>query len=60
MLVVTLRSRPLGTMIPHQTQPIEADEDMQPYVEMLLEEMAGPPPAPPQQQQQQYGQYGQH
>ncbi|KAG6055020.1 hypothetical protein E4U32_006562 [Claviceps aff. humidiphila group G2b] len=25
------------------------DEDMQPYVEMLLEEMAGPPPAPPQQ-----------
>ncbi|KAG6077098.1 hypothetical protein E4U15_004832 [Claviceps sp. LM218 group G6] len=31
------------------------DEDMQPYVEMLLEEMAGPPPAPPQQQQQQYG-----
>ncbi|KAG6068885.1 hypothetical protein E4U32_007264 [Claviceps aff. humidiphila group G2b] len=35
------------------------DEDMQPYVEMLLEEMAGPPPAPPQQQQQQYGQYGQ-
>ncbi|KAG5994780.1 hypothetical protein E4U52_000776 [Claviceps spartinae] len=23
------------------------DEDMQPYVEMLLEEMAGPPPAPP-------------
>ncbi|KAG5960832.1 hypothetical protein E4U57_008031 [Claviceps arundinis] len=36
------------------------DEDMQPYVEMLLEEMAGPPPAPPQQQQQQYGQYGQH
>ncbi|KAG6032924.1 hypothetical protein E4U19_007058 [Claviceps sp. Clav32 group G5] len=28
------------------------DEDMQPYVEMLLEEMAGPPPAPPQQQQQ--------
>ncbi|KAG6069818.1 hypothetical protein E4U16_007353 [Claviceps sp. LM84 group G4] len=35
------------------------DEDMQPYVEMLLEEMAGPPPAPPQQQQQQYDQYGQ-
>ncbi|KAG6064987.1 hypothetical protein E4U32_007863 [Claviceps aff. humidiphila group G2b] len=35
------------------------DEDMQPYVEMLLEEMTGPPPAPPQQQQQQYGQYGQ-
>ncbi|KAG6282550.1 hypothetical protein E4U09_000568 [Claviceps aff. purpurea] len=35
------------------------DEDMQPYVEMLLEDMAGPPPAPPQQQQQQYGQYGQ-
>ncbi|KAG6246867.1 hypothetical protein E4U24_003480 [Claviceps purpurea] len=31
------------------------DEDMQPYVEMLLEEMAGPPPAPPKQQQQQYG-----
>ncbi|KAG5959353.1 hypothetical protein E4U57_000747 [Claviceps arundinis] len=24
------------------------DEDMQPYVETLLEEMAGPPPAPPQ------------
>ncbi|KAG6166569.1 hypothetical protein E4U51_003486 [Claviceps purpurea] len=35
------------------------DEDMKPYVEMLLEKLAGPPPAPPQQQQQQYGQYGQ-